>query len=328
MNKKSPHRGRRLAAPCARSLRVATVVSVCLASLLFRSFGTQGQGPISEYGISEFEGFTKPRYDILVAATEIGRIAEVNVDVGDVIVAGQVVARLEDESQRAAVESSRFRAAMHGETDAAKAEAALAAVRLQQLERLASRDMARPDEVTRAAADLEIAKARQLAAAEQEKLRQLELKRYELQLERRSIVAPMSGVVAKVLHAPGEYLTPGDPAVIQLLNVETIYGVFSLPAKEAIRLRIGDRRSVYVASLRKSVDAVVHSISPAIDGESGTIEVRLAINNSNGELRVGDACRLSLGDRQASRDNTPRRSGSVRNASGSAKRVYGDRLLK
>lgn len=240
----------------------------------------------------DYEGFTTPKYDIMVAATDIGRLDQVHVKVGDQIRAGQIVAQLEDGLQKEAVATAKWRAQMHGETDAAKAESLLKKQRLEQLQSLAELDSARPDELKRAFADWEIAKARELAAVEQDRLRQLELSRYELQLKRRSVVAPMDGFVAEIYHWPGEYITPADPAVIRLVVVDELYGVFNIPVEEIAPVKLGTHVSVYLTSSSKSVQGTIASISPDIDGESGTIQVKVLIDNRGGALRSGDRCQM------------------------------------
>ncbi|WP_197455271.1 efflux RND transporter periplasmic adaptor subunit [Stieleria neptunia] len=240
----------------------------------------------------DYEGFTVPKFDILVAATEIGRLEEVNVKIGDRVSKGQMVAKLEDGLQVEAVATARWRAQMHGESDAAKAETALMKLRFEQLQSLADQDIARPDELKRAYADWEIAKSRELNAVEQDQLRKLELSRYELQLRRRKVLAPMDGVVAELFHAPGEYITPADPAVIRLVVLDQIYGVFNVPVEEIGLIHPGDQVQVFMLSASKSVRGKVASIAPDIDGESGTIMVKVLLDNQNGELRAGDRCRM------------------------------------
>lgn len=241
-----------------------------------------------------YEGFTKPHYDIMVAATEIGLIEEVLVEEGEQVKKGQVIACLEDSVQRASVKIAELQAKMKGESDAAKAEAFLHRSKTLRLRELAKEKMARPDELLRSEADLEIAEARQRASMEQERLRELELERYKAQLERRKVRAPMDGLVAKVLRAPGEYVTPSDPAVIRLLVRDHLFADFSVPAEEALNMSVGTRVRVFLRSTAKSVNASIHSISPSIDGESGTLEVRVKLPNPYGEVRDGDRCTMQI----------------------------------
>jgi RND family efflux transporter MFP subunit len=279
-------------------MSILCLLTVVSATLVAQDYGhatptsrnpqTYGGGPLTV----DYEGFTTPKYKVLVSATEIGRLAEVYVAVGDRVKGGDVVAKLEDGLQREAVATAQWRAQMHGETDAAKAETELMKLKLDQLRMLARQEMARPDELKRAVADWEIAKARELSAIEQDKLRQLELSRYELQLKRREILAPMDGVIAEVFHAPGEYITPTDPAVVRLVVLDQLYGVFNVPVEDIAAIKRGDEVSVFLSSAGRSVQGVVDAIAPDIDGESGTILVQVLLENSSGLLRSGDRCRM------------------------------------
>ena len=242
---------------------------------------------------TDYEGFTIPKFDIMVAATEIGRLEEVNVEIGDRVTRGQTIAKLEDGLQIEAVATAQWRAQMHGETDAAKAETALKALRLEQLKTLAKQEITRPDELKRAVADWEIAKARELAAIEQDQLRKLELSRYELQLKRRKVLAPMDGIVAELFHRPGEYITPADPAVIRLVVLDELYGVFNIPVEDMKYIETGNLVSVFLTSSTSVVEGKIASIAPDIDGESGTIKVKVLLDNREGKLRSGDRCRMT-----------------------------------
>jgi hypothetical protein len=100
---------------------------------------------------------------------------------------------MENTLQVSSVKIARQRAEMRGELEAANADAALHRNRIEKIRQLADDGMARPDELTRGEADLEIAESRMLAAMEQQILRHLELERYEMQLAPRRVTAPMDG---------------------------------------------------------------------------------------------------------------------------------------
>lgn len=304
---------RRLIPRCLVALWIGIATSQVLQAQSFFSKSeairqtSQGPGSHRPSHISvDFEGFTEPKYDILVAATEIGRLASVSVEIGAEVEKGQVIGQLEDALQQEAVSVAQFRVQMRGEIEAASAEAKLKRLRLEQLKSLDAQSMARPDELKRALTDWEIAQARQLAASEQEQLRKLELQRYRIQLERRKIKAPMTGVVAEIFHSPGEYITPASPAIIRLVVMDQIYGVFNIPVEEIRLVRLGDLVSVHLMSASETVHGTVESIAPDIDGESGTIEVRVLIDNAAGKLRAGDRCQMKPMKRSAM--TTPSRS--------------------
>jgi RND family efflux transporter MFP subunit len=249
----------------------------------------------SQSNQSVYEGFTEPRFDIMVAATEIGRLEEVLVEPGDRVEQGQTIARLEDSLQASSVKTARLQARMRGDSDGARAEVMLHQTRFDHIRELAAEQVARPNELLRAEADLKIAEARLTTAIEQHELRQLELERYELQLARRLVVAPMTGVISKIFHQPGEYITPGDPAVVRLLVLDQLYAVFNVPAEDLEVMQPGTEVRVFLRSRRKTIPGKISSIAPDIDGESGTVRVKVALDNANGNLRAGDRCTMQLG---------------------------------
>ena len=269
-------------------LRLAT--SMCLLGALLSPSVATGQ----QNSQSVYEGFTQPNFDLMVAATEIGRIEEMLVQEGDRVKRGQTVARLEDALQVASVRIAQLQAEMRGEMEAAQAEVSLRKTRTTQIRQLAGQAMARPDELKRAESDLEIAEARYQAAKEQGELRRLELERYQLQLDRRRIKAPMDGVIAKIFHHPGEYVTPSEPAVVRLLVTDKLFAIFSVPVEDISKMSQGANVRVFLRSRSQTITAKIHSLSPSIDGESGTVQVRVALPNEENQLRAGDRCTMQL----------------------------------
>lgn len=265
-------------------------LSLCLSSV-----PAAAQRPTS--GLNSqliYEGFTEPKFDIMVAATEIGRLDEMSVQVGDEVTAGQIIGQLEDALQLSSVRIAQLQTEMQGELEASGAELELHEARTALLRQLAGEGMARPDELARAETDLRIARAKRLTVEEQLKLRKLELERYKLQLERRKIRIPIDGVISEIFHEAGEYITPADPAVVRLLVLDKLYGVFNVPVEDTATIRVGTPARIFLRSNSKTIDAKVTSISPAIDGESGTVQLRVELDNSKRELLVGDRCTLRL----------------------------------
>lgn len=248
----------------------------------------------NQSGSAVHEGFTIPKYEVLVAASELGRLQSLGVEVGDEVKKGARIGSLEDSVQAASVRIAMAQANMTGEWEAAKAEVKLNQLRVQKLRQLTAERMARPDELARAEADLDIALGRQKVAEEQITLNKLDLERQQLALSRRQILAPMGGVIADVFHRPGEYITPADPAVARLLVIDQLYAVFNIPVTEARNVRVNAPAKVYLRGAQQTLDARVTFVAPMIDGESGTVEVRLELDNSKRNLLSGDRCTLQV----------------------------------
>jgi len=279
-------------APNKRALRHVAGLRELVAALMMTTLLASWSQAQQTSSAPIYDGFTEAKYKILVAANEIGLVESIFVEVGDQVKAGQVIAQLEDSLQKSAVHIALTTAKMRGEIEMAKAEVALRRTRTELLRELAKNEMARPDELARAESELEIAVARETNAMEQQHLRELELGRAELQLARRRVISPMDAVVSQVFRFPGEYLTPSDPAVIELLVIDELIAVFNIPAEEVSQLRVGSAVSVSLRSLARIIQAKVTTIAPEIEGESGTVQVRIVLDNANHELLAGDRCTL------------------------------------
>jgi RND family efflux transporter MFP subunit len=248
---------------------------------------TFGQFDLSEIG---YDGFAEAIDDIMVSAFESGRVESVLVKVGDRVKAGQVLATLEQTAQHIAVESAATVAAMRGSLDLAAADLALHELRLKQLKKLASEKNARPEEVDRAEAELQMSSARFLNAKEEVAQREVELKHATEQLRRRQVISPIDGVVAKVFVDIGEYVLPSDLTVVRVINSSALKAVFNVPATEATRMSVGQVVRVEFTSMARSAEGEIHTIAPLIDADSSTIPVTVRIDNTSQRWMAGDRC--------------------------------------
>ncbi|MFG0267344.1 MAG: efflux RND transporter periplasmic adaptor subunit [Rhodopirellula sp. JB055] len=251
---------------------------------------------IALYGDSAYEGFSQAIEDIYLGSEDLGRIIEIPVKVGQRVQANDVIARLDDEIERASMEIAQTQASMVGEIHAAQASLDLQTIRVEHLRRLLRDEMAGSDELRRAEMELNIAKARLLTATEQRSLRTAEAKRLELQWKRRTIRAPFDGVIAEKIAGLGVTMTPTEPEIVRLVRTDVLHGVFNVTAERALAMKVGMETQVYFRAARRTVDGEIDTIGPSINSESGTIEVRVRIENPSGTLRPGDRCTMRLVD--------------------------------
>jgi len=241
-----------------------------------------------------YEGFTEAEQDIMVSASELGMLTRVHVQMGDRVQAGQVLAELDDSQQRAVVRISRAQSQMTGDLDLAVAEERMYRDKTETLREMLADGLARPDEFERSETSWLMAQARVTQAREQQQLRRLQLQRDELQLARRRIVAPMDGVIARVLHQRGEYLTPADSNVFEMLGDRSLDAVFNISVEDLVHIQIGMPVRVFLRSRSETVEAEISQVSPSIDGRSATVQIRVRIENPDGEYLHGDRCTLRL----------------------------------
>lgn len=268
-------------------LRMSAVAIAVVAAAIVSPKPTFGQFDLSEIG---YDGFAEAVQDIMVSAFESGRVESVLVKVGDNVKAGQVLATLDQSPQQIAVEAAETLATMRGGLDLATADRALYELRCNQLRMLESKGNARPDEVARAEAELQMSVARFLNAKEEVAQREVELKHAIDQLRRRQVISPVDGIVAKTFVDAGEYVSPSDLTVARVINTSGLKAVFNVPATEAARMSVGQVVRVEFTSISRSAEGVVDTISPLIDGESATIPVTVRIDNSSQRWMAGDRC--------------------------------------
>jgi RND family efflux transporter MFP subunit len=244
----------------------------------------------------EIDGFTEPYRSINVASTEIGIIAELKVQEGDVVKKGQTVAVLDNEVQTACLSIAQKHIELKGRLASARAELELRRNRLEKLEELASKGHARREEIERGRADVAIAEAQAVVVEEELAVRKLEYQKVAVDLKRRNVTAPMNGVVAHLHKQNGEFVAPTDPQILNLVQLDRLFGVFSLPAAQAILLHLGDRLPVRLGDSTETAEGIVESVSPLTDAESGTIRIKVRIENPQSRYQSGQRCTMLLRD--------------------------------
>ena len=241
---------------------------------------------------NEVDGFTEPYKTVNVAAAETGTVKLIEVQEGDVVKKGQVLACLDDDVHQALLAIAEEGMSSLGQLKSAEVEVNIHRHRLEQLEALRAQGHARQEEVDRARADLEISEAHVLSASEMLEVRRLERDKVQSQLNRRVIRAPIDGTVNLLHKDEGEFVAPNDPNILELVCLDPLMATFNVPSHLAVHLEDGQEVSVYLEDVNKWVDGQVVVVAPVTDAESSTVRVKVRIPNSEGKFRSGEHCTL------------------------------------
>ena len=201
-----------------------------------------------------------------VVAKTSGVMVQLLAEEGDLVRAGQVLARIDGDKVR--LEAQRQLAIVNKLENNYRRSQELAANKLVSAE---SSDQIKYD-LASARAAYELAK---------------------LELSYTSIIAPISGVVAQRMVKPGNLIALNAP-VFRIVNNAHLEGVLNAPEREMARLKAG-------LPLRMVVDAVpgkvfigkVDRVAPVMDSASGTFRVVCAFDNAP-ELRPGMFGRIEV----------------------------------
>ena len=238
------------------------------------------------------DGFTEPYQSIDVAASEIGLVQDVRVELGQAVKKGETLGSLDDDVLKATLEIAQLKASSTAAVDAATAELELKQQRLNALNEINRTGGGSRDEFARAKADAELARARLKSAEETLAADRLEVKKIEVQLQRRTIRSPIDGIVSDIHRDPGEFVSLTEPKLFTVVRLDRLRAKFYIPAEQSARFGKGQRVKLAGSADDKPLTGELEFVSPVTHAESGLVRVDVILDNRDGRLRSGQ--RLTL----------------------------------
>ncbi|MDP7014798.1 MAG: efflux RND transporter periplasmic adaptor subunit [Pirellulaceae bacterium] len=241
---------------------------------------------------AETDAFVRPYRTSHVAAVEVALVETIHVKIGQLVKQGELLVTLDHDTLSAALELAERAAAQRGRLEAAQIELQLKQTRHAKLTKLLAAGHSQQEEVDRCAADIQIARAMANVAENELQQRIIDARRARSQLDRRFIRAPFDGVVSAIQKEVGEQVAPNSPELVVLVQTDRLLVTFTTTVADA--KRVGAGQPVQISIDGQPAEGVVEAISPVIDAESGTIAVRVAIDNPNRVYWAGQRCVLRL----------------------------------
>lgn len=101
------------------------------------------------------------------------------------------------------------------------------------------------------------------------------------------VYATVSGTVAQVMAAEGDYLKQGQP-ILKLNNLNSVWAEFDAYESQIARLKVGQQIKVTTnAYADKEFDATVSFIDPMLNNATRTITLRATLKNTEGIFKPG-----------------------------------------
>jgi len=243
----------------------------------------------------EYIGEVAPAYSVEARGTASGWLANLKVDIGSRVAAGQELCRIDNEELKAQAEQARAGIAA-AEFALARAEAALEQVgnEAARAESLYSKGYISQRELESAQSTRKQHKASVDAARAQLDQATAQLKTAQSRLNDTAIRAPFSGVVAERYLDNGAYVSPSS-AILRLIDDSEAKVVINAVEEDVPWIKIGAEAEVTVdAWPGRSFSAKVKRVSPSIDRNSRTGAVEIILPNKSGDLRTGMTARVRL----------------------------------
>lgn len=198
--------------------------------------------------------------EAMVVAKVRGIVKALNVEEGDYVKAGEIMAQLEDEQLE--IEAVRAKATMD---------------RLfndyQRNRELYEKKLISAEQFDNSRFEYESQKATYELA--------------ELMLEYSQIRAPISGVVSQRLIKVGNMVN-SDQQVFKITDFDPLLAVLHVPEHEMNKLRKDQTAIIQADAVRgESFQGSVLRISPVVNPETGTFKVTIAVKDTSGKLKPG-----------------------------------------
>jgi len=257
-----------------------------------------------------------PYQNVELHAKVAGYIRNINVDIGDRVHKGQVLAVLEIPELVAQVDSAK--AAVHhaeeeiqrAQSDVSRAQADNVALHANAV-RLVNTDKARPgliaqqelDDATakdRASqAQVEAAKSALGAAQQQMEVAKADQQHYSALFDYARITAPYDGVVTWRFSDTGALVQAGTSTmtglpVVTVAEIDTLRLRIPVPERIAAIVKIGDSADVQVQVTGEHFTGKIARFTGSLDTSTRTMQVEIEVPNSTYRLRPGMYANVQL----------------------------------
>jgi RND family efflux transporter MFP subunit len=220
-------------------------------------------------------GTVVSRTDSNIASEVAGRVTWM-ADVGDLVEAGEVLAKLDD--HRFLLESEQNLANIARWQSTVK----LLSRKQERFSQMAKSNAASRDELDQVLSDLEVAK-QELAQAEINK------KLTDHQLSQTQVRAPFKALVVERIQSPGEYTAVGAD-MLRIVDTSNVEASIRAPLSAVPFIANGMRINVKRGSLEK--EQSIRTIVPVGNALSRMMEVRVSLEA--GDFAIGSAVRVAL----------------------------------
>ena len=218
-------------------------------------------------------GSIEPWSTLELTAKVSGAIAEVLAEEGDEVKAGDVLARIEEDDYRIALQR-------------AEAQYNLAKANFERDKAVFSKGVIPVAELQSKETHLLTAKA--------------DLDNARLQLSRCTIIAPIDGVVRRLDAKVGLFLSVADP-VGQLLQIDKVKAVVGIPESDIAAVRPIDEIDVSLQALdNQVVTGIKHFLSPSPDSTARLYKMELKLDNTSRAILPGMFVRADVVKRSVS----------------------------
>jgi cobalt-zinc-cadmium efflux system membrane fusion protein len=246
----------------------------------------------------------EPEHVADLGSPVIGIIERLNVDRGDLVKKGQVLAILRSDVERAATEVARSRSQANAELQAAISNRNFAQQKFQRTQDLVARNFLSKHALDEASNELRIAEQKVSQAQQQLKVWERELGMAEAQLGLRSLKSPFDGVITERYLSLGERME--EKPIFRIAQIDPLRVEVIVPAAQFGSIKPGSTASVKPDLASVPVQqATVTLVDRIVDAASNTFRVRLRLPNPEHSVPAGLRCKIDFANKPQTTTSPP-----------------------
>jgi RND family efflux transporter MFP subunit len=247
----------------------------------------------------------EPNRVIDVSSAVRGVLASVDVDRGDLVEQGQIIARLDSAVEQAAMELAQARARANAEVQADKINAEFAERRSDRFGTLYDRSAISTDQLDESKTIAQLRELELKQSRENQHLAELEARQAEEILRRHVIRSPVRGVVVQRYLSPGE--SAEDRPILRIAEIETLRAEAIIPVAHFGTIKVGQQAVIVPEEpLTGHYVGTVSVVDRVADAASGTFRARVLLENTDYALPSGLRCAVRfLQPGESVADNIP-----------------------
>lgn len=236
----------------------------------------------------------EPYQTVELSTPVAGILDDVAVDRGDLVKAGQVVARLDSRVETLQRDLARARSTDMTQIAGLEARVAFLTAQAARNADLAKRSALSATEAQKAEMEAELAR-QELERAKLDQARAvLELQQAEAVLAQRDLISPIAGMVTERLLDPGEY-QDGQSHIVTVARLDVLRVEAFAPIAYFPDLAVGQAVTVTPeAPLDQPRQATIRVIDRVFDAATATFGLRMELQNTDLLLPAGLRCTLSF----------------------------------
>jgi RND family efflux transporter MFP subunit len=249
--------------------------------------------------VGEFDCVIEPKLMLKLGNTETGIVESVQVDRDKAVKKGEIVATLDSELQRIALDLAQIKAGNLTDIESESARLVYRTTEANRASSLFDKGIGMGKTLDEAVTEKGLAELALAKAKLEHNMAELEVQQAQARLDRRFIRSPVDGVIADVTIKPGEYAYEQAP-LMTIAELDPLYVKVFVPVRHYRQLHVGSVGEVMPEAPIGGVHrAQVTVVDRVFDAASSTFGVRLELTNPDYALPGGLRCRVRFLSEQA-----------------------------